>query len=221
MQRKDRGVIYRFSYEASKPRRLAGRRLATGKTLVSKFDESSSLLEKQQIRKTVVQTPQAPQKPQQNTQGQQNTQDRRPLGFQGQDYRSGSQGQGQGQQHPQHTQQAPQGHHQGQEQNSQGQHSQGQQSQPIIPLRPISPRIRQRPATMSPQGNQYDEMYRYEYSEVDEVLEKEKSPTQWERIRPYVGLGGAVIAVIIPLAILIKYGLNWKDDRAKSLNNYT
>lgn len=85
----------------------------------------------------------------------------------------------------------------------------------------MSPRIRQRPATMSPQGNQYDEMYRYEYSEVDEVLEKEKSPTQWERIRPYVGLGGAVIAVIIPLAILIKYGLNWKDDRAKSLNNYT
>ena len=91
---------------------------------------------------------------------------------------------------------------------------------PPVPIRPMSPRIRQRQVTVSPQANNFDELYRYEY-EVEEVLEETKPPTQWERIRPYVGLGGAVVAILIPLAILVKFGLNWREERAKTLNNFT
>lgn len=212
MQRKDRGIIYRFSYEASKPRKT-GRRLASGKYLVSKYDESSSLIDNQQMAQRKPQAPisskprqgtgtqtgtviQVPQAPQISTQGQQ------------QDERQQS-----AKQHPQHAQQAPQG----------GQNQQQQQQQTNKQHRPQSPGLRKKlPSLLSPDSRHQMRNSNYQNYEIveDENLEAENEEvTNWERAKPYVGLIASIIAVIIPVAFLIRYAMTW--NLGKDVAAYT
>lgn len=210
MQRKDRGIIYRFSYEASKPRKT-GRRLASGKYLVSKYDESSSLIDNQQMAQRKAQTPisskprqgtgtqtgtviQVPQAPQISTQGQQ------------QDDRQQS-----SKQHPQHSQQAPQGGQNQQHQQTNKQH------------RPQSPGLRKKlPSLLSPDSRHQMRNVNYQNYEIieDENEEAESAEVStWERAKPYVGLIASIIAVIIPVSFLIRYAMTW--NQGKDVANYT
>lgn len=245
MGRKDRGIIYRFTFEASQPRRVAGRRQPNGpngKYLVSKYDESASYYDNQRIQpaRQIIQTPQASQANKQlsnqqqgNQQGNQqmsnqqqgNQQQRDPAKAQQPKPQQNQQGNKQhllpGQdQSPHFHQQAPQG---GQQQLSNSQHTQRLLS-PQLGIQTNIP-LRKRIPSPNPEGRLRAYNYAVEYDMVEEIVyeadqEKQKI-SAWDEASPYIGLIGSIIAILIPIGILIKFGITWHHEREKNIVTFT